>query len=127
MTNQTYNPFILISAAREYLHAEEAYHHYESMIPYSDSNPTYTEYRVSLAIATTLSATFETMCSLINADQNTIIAVVKAMNRHDRRNHWTTTTDLGQTAHTRKQLCRALTRDYDPYYRSTGRRKAWTK
>ena len=137
----TYNPEILVSMAQEYLYAEnEARIFYKKHRPYPNSTLVLltAEDRITYAShdkeTTCIWSAFVDACKLDNADPDTVMGTVKAMNRFEKRVRWAVCAHLpgGYDWHNHEDRQDTLRRFWtvrDPdvdYFQSTGRQKPWT-
>ena len=136
----TYKPEILVEMAQEYLQAEEALRVFvKKHTPFpgycnlSDRNDENEYWRLDKSSSCTWFA-FSSACRMVNADPDTVMATVKAMNRYEKRERWQVCAHLpsGYDWHNhedRKDTLRRFWSAPDPdtdYFQSTGRRKPWT-
>lgn len=127
---RAYDLEILIQSARDCLEAQSNYCRYVH-IPATHKDKTTqqitSKHENFIAAFTAFNIhnhNLANMCALVGADVFAVIALTKAMDRHDRR--YETCTQLPRTAKGQDQMRNALSLK-SPYYRSTGRRKAWTE
>ena len=136
----TYKPEILVEMAQEYLNAEnDARIFYQQHRPFPGAmlNLQTVEERACYErhdkeTSCTLSA-FVSACRLVNANPDTVMATVKAMNRYEKRERWQVCAHLpgGYDWHNHEDrkdtLCRfwSVSDGEDNYFQSTGRRKPW--
>lgn len=137
----SYNPEILVEMAQDYLNAEnDARIFYRRHRPFpglpldlrTDNDRILYE-RHDKETSCTWSA-FISACRMVDADANTVIATVKAMNRYEKRERWQVCAYLpsGYDWHNyedRKDTLRRFWSVPDPdanYFQSTGRQKPWT-